>query len=91
MYIFFLALLIHAGFPQDGWTNLSVVPIGFLGGGMGEFIEMCFVEHHLQEENLIIPTRWAVTVISAKQMLLLWLNEIMVVAGGMCQLERRLV
>lgn len=32
-----------------------MVSVGILGDGMGEFIEMCFVEHHLQEENLIIP------------------------------------
>ena len=38
-------------------TCYLFVCVGFLGGGMGEFIKMCFVEHHSQEENLSIQTR----------------------------------
>lgn len=51
---------------------------------MGEFIELCFVEHHSQKGNHITPDQAGS---DAKQKLLWWLREVVVVVG-VCQLER---
>lgn len=40
---------------RDEHTRHLLVCVRFLGGGMGEFIKMCFVEHHSREETLSIP------------------------------------
>lgn len=48
-----LVLLVHV--ERNEQTCCSFVCVGFLGGGIHEFVIMCFIAHHSQGDNLSVP------------------------------------